>query len=350
MWLAILAVAVSASAVPARAQSNPIDDLLKLAMDAFNDFKYTRADSLARSVMTMNVNAAQRARAQMVIAAAAYPEDASAQRRPAALATLKQLVRTNFNLKLPQELTWAGLDSLVEEAKRTTYAFQLTAEQQQTAVGPAGTAKVHFRSNKPSFFRLVIAAKNGGSIAIVDSVSGSAEGDFSFKTMRDEKPIFSTGDYTITVTAFEPGGRGDTVTAQYGLKADAPALSFSTIPTKMDSTRLLKERTGRFGAKSILPAVIVGAAAFALSSGVQSEGKFATNKTSDSKGTAVGGLMFVSTILAGYMDRGRPIPANIAANKATGDAFQKSIVDAQAENRRRITDYRTILVFELEAR
>ena len=84
--------------------------------------------------------------------------------------------------------------------------------------------------------------------------------------------------------------------------------------------------------------------------GRKAQGNIQTKLGSDSKGAAVGGVLALSTILAGFADRGRPIPANIAANKAYGEAFKKSIVDAHAENRRRIAEYRTTLHIDLEAR
>ena len=347
--VALLALTMTGSV---RAQSNPIDDVLKLAVDAFNDFKYPTADTIARRVLTMqSATAAQRSRAQMVIAAAAYPEEAGAQRRGIALATLKQLLRTNYDARIPPELTWAGLDSLFDEAKRTTFALQVTAEPQQTAIGLEGTAKIHLKSNKRGLFRLVIASKGGGGVAVVDSLMSVPEGDITFKAMRDEKPIFTSGDYTITVTAFEPGGRGDTVTVQYALKADAPPISSVAVPAKMDSTKLLTIRTGRSGAKAILPALLVGGAAFALSSQVRGQGNIATSGPGpDGRGVGIGGLLAVTTIVAGFVDKGRPIPANIAANNAAGEAFQKSIADAHAENRRRVLEHKTVLTFDLESR
>jgi hypothetical protein len=335
----------------ARAQSNPIDDVIKLAIDAFNDFKYPTADTIARRVLAMqSATPAQRTRANLVIAAAAYPEEASAQRRSIALATLKQVLRTNYDAKLPPELTWAGLDSLFDEAKRTTFALQVTAEPTQTAIGVDGTAKIHVKSNKRGLFRVIIASKGGSGVAVVDSLMSVAEGDITFRAMRDERPIFVSGDYTMTVTAFEPGARGDTVTVQYTVKADAPPIVAVPIPSAMDSSKLLRVRSGKYGAKAILPALLVGGAAFAFGSQLRGEGNISTDVPAGSQGTMIGGALALTTIIAGFMDRGRPIPANIAANKAAGEAFQKSITDAQAENRRRIVEFKTVLTFDLESK
>jgi hypothetical protein len=351
-WIAkwLIAVALLIAPAFAHAQMNPIDDVLKLAFDAFNDFKYITADTTARKVLTMqSASPAQRARAQMIIAASAFPEEAAAQKRVVALAMLKQLLRTNYEARLPQELTWVGLDSLMEEARRTTFGVQVTGEAIQTAVGIDGAAKLHFKANKPGLFRMIITARTGNSVAVVDSLTGVAEGEISFKTMRDERPVFSTGDYNVMITAYEPGARGDTVTTQYTLKVDAPALAFVDVPAKMDSSKLLKERSGKYGAKAILPAIMVGGATFALSSVLHGEGALATGPA-DTKGVGVAGGLALVTILAGFADNGRLIPANIAANQAAGQAFEKSVADAQAENRRRITEHRTVLTFDMGAR
>src|SRR2546430_3558079 len=89
-----LALTLAAAPLPLRAQvqqqSSPIDDLLKRAADAFNDLNYARADSLARQVLNIGarITTPQRTRALLVIAAASYPEETSAQKRAVALQTL----------------------------------------------------------------------------------------------------------------------------------------------------------------------------------------------------------------------------------------------------------------------
>ena len=350
-----LPLILALSATPLRAQvqqsTSPIDDLLKRAGDAFNDLNYSRADSLAHQVLAIGgrITPAQRTRALLVIAAASYPEEQGAQRRAIALATLRQIIRTNLALKLPQELTWAGLDSLVEEAKRTTFGVEVGGEAEQVVVGPQGTARLHVRGSKPGSYQLTIMPVSGGSAAIVDSLPTVSNGEFTFSAMRSERPVFTSGDYAVIVTGIDASNH-DTVTVRYTARVDAPALEFASTAAKIDSSKLLPEHTKRFGVKSVFPGVLVGAAAFALASSVKAQGNIQTKLGSDSKGAAVGGVLALSTILAGFADRGRPIPANIAANKAYGEAFKKSIVDAHAENRRRIAEYRTTLHIDLEAR
>ena len=350
-----LPLAVALAATPLRAQvlqgTSPIDDLLKRAGDAFNDLNYGRADSLAHQVLAIGgkITPAQRTRALLVIAAASYPEEQSAQKRAVALATLKQIVRTNLALKLPQELTWAGLDSLVEEARRTTFGLEVGGEADQVVVGPAGTARLHVRGSKPGSYQLTIMPVTGGSAAIYDSLSAASSGEFTFSTMRAERPIFTSGDYAVIVTGVDASNH-DTVTVRYTARVDAPPLEFTSTTAKLDSSRLLPEHTKKFGVKGVVPGILVGAAAFALASSVKAQGNMQTKLAADSKGVAIGAMLALSTIGASFADKGRPIPANIAANKAYGEAFKKSVVDAQAENRRRIAEYRTTLHIDLEAR
>lgn len=354
-WIGVLPLALALAAAPLRGQvqqsGSPIDDLLKRAQDAFNDLNYTRADSLARQVLAIGarISPQQRTGALMVIAAAAFPEEVSSQRRAVALSTLKQLVRTNMNLRIPQELTWAGLDSLLDEARRTTFAMEVRSDSSQTAVGPQGMASLSVRGSRPGRYYLTIMPQAGGAAVVVDSTPTVMVGDFRFATMRAERPVFSTGEYAVIVTGVDSLGR-DSVTARYSAHVVAPPLEFVSIPARLDSSKLLRERTNKFGAQSIFPGILVGGAAFALASSLRGGGDIKTEVGADSKGVAVGGALALSTILVGYADHGRPIPANIAANKAYGEAFQKATTEALAENRKRIAEHTTTIRLDPEVR
>lgn len=354
LWALPLALMLAAMPVSAqvRQQASPIDDLLKRAMDAYNDLQYGRADSLARQVLAIGprITQGQRTQALMVVAAAAYPDEPSAQRRAVALSTLKQIVRTNLGLKLPQELTWPGLDSLVDEARRTTFGIEVSADTAQVVTGPQGVAHLNIRGSRPGRYQITIMPPDGSSATVVDSLPVTLNADFKFATMRNERPVFSTGQYAVIVTGVDAATH-DTVTLRYDARVVAPSLDFVSVSGKVDSTKLLRERTGRFGFKSILPAILVGGGAYALASSLRAEGdNIKTSVAADSKGVAVAGALAVSTILAGFMDRGRPIPANIAANKAYGEAVRKGAVDADAENRRRVAQYTTTFYFNPEVR
>lgn len=342
----VLAAAMAGGAGAQVQQGSVIDDLLKRAQDAYNDLNFLRADTLANQVLgsTGRISTAQRTRAMMIVAASAYPDDPSAQRRALALTTLRRLVAMNLDVAMPTELRWAGLDSVIDEAKRTAFGLAVTADTTQALVGPTGMGKVAVRSNRTGRFSMRIfqgTAGTGVPVA-VDSAIPGATAELRFAGMRNERPVFASGDYMIVVTGIDATGR-DTVTHRIGVRVEAPALEFVQVPTKMDSTKLLPVRSPRYGLKAILPALIAGGGAFALASVVRGDGDIKTEVKADSKGFAVAGAIIGGTIFAGMTDRGRPLPANVAANKASGEAFNKSIADANAENRRRVVEHRTTI-------
>lgn len=345
-----LALMLVAAPVGAQVQqSSVVDDLLKRAQDAYNDLNFLRADTLANQVLssTGRITASQRTKAMVIVAAAAYPDDPPAQRRNVALTMLRSLVRMNLDIEMPAELRWAGLDSLVDEAKRTSFGIAVAADTMQTLVGPQGMGRIAVRSNRSGRYTMRIT-QSGATVA-VDTASVGVTGELRFAGMQNEKPIFTTGDYQVTVTGIDASGR-DTVSVTRTMRVESAPIQFLTVATKMDSTKLLPVRSPKFGAKAILPAILAGGGAFALASVLRGDGKIATDVPGDSKGIAVGGAIAVGTILAGFADRGRPLPANVAANKAFGEAFNKSVADTHAENRRRIAEHRTTVRIEQEAR
>lgn len=346
-----LALVVAPLSAQVQQAASPIDDLIRRARDAFNDLNYPRADSLSRQVLQLgsSLSQAQRTGAMLVLVAAAYPEETGEQRRGVAMVTLRELIRTNMNLRMPQELSHPALDSLVDEARRTTFAMESSADSVQQGVGPGASARIAMRSSRPARFHLTIAPAAGGPAVVRDSTSYLMAGEIAFATMRQERPVFASGAYTVVITGVDSASR-DSVTARYTAQVEAPPLEFLEVPTRIDSTRLLPERTRRFGARSIFPALLVGGATFALSSVLRGEGGIATSVAADSRGVAAAGAMALTTMLAGFADRGRSLPANIAANRAYGEAFQKAIVDAQAENRRRVGAHTTAIRIQMGAR
>src|SRR6266550_4701043 len=165
-----VALAVLAAPFPARLSAQAqqgtsvMDDILARAENALNDLNYASAINFAKQVVDVGPRAtpAQRTRALLVIAAANYPEgEPTAQHRDIALATLKTLVQSNLDLTIPQAIRWAGLDSVLAEAKRTTFAIAMTAPAEQIVTGPGGVAEVKVRASRPAVFRLSVGPAGG---------------------------------------------------------------------------------------------------------------------------------------------------------------------------------------------
>ena len=347
--LPLVLVLAAASAGAQVQQSSVTEDLLRQAQNAYNDLNYPRADTLASQVLALTgrVSQAQRIRAMVIIAAAAYPDEPSAQRRARALQYLREVIKLALDVQVPQELRWVGFDSIVEEARRTSFGMAVTSDSVQALVGPQGMGKIAVRANRTGRFRMSVyqGATPAGVAIVTDSALPGQTAELRFAGMRSERPLFATGEYTVVITGVDASGR-DTLSSRLTMRVDAPALQFAQVPTALDSTKLLPIRSPRFGLKAIFPAIITGGAAYALAAVLRGEGDIATKVAADSKGVAIAGAISATTILAGMLDRGRPLPQNVAANKAFGESFAKSITDAQAENRRRVMEHRTTVRIE----
>lgn len=331
--------------------SSPIDDLLVKALQAFNDLNYLRADSIARQVLNAGARTTttQRTRALLVIAAAYFPEEVPAQKKAEAVAALKQIVRTDIDVKFPAELTWPGLDSLLADAKRTTFGVSVTADSSQVATGPTGVGEVRVRSNHPANFRLSIAPVGGGEPIATDSVAQVTSGALHFPTMRSERPIFTTGDYEILVTGADATS-SDTASTRYIAHITAPELTFAKIPVAIDSSRLKLERTSRYGPKGVIVGALVAGGIYGFSNVVRADTAVKRVVPADSKGMGVAAAAGAAIIIASFMDKGRQIPGAIVANQKLREDLGTSIRSTQAENANRIATYRTTIAIQTGVR
>ena len=351
-----LAVAVAPLSTPLRAQAQQgasvMDDILKQAENALNDLNYAGAQAFAKQVVDVGNKAtsAQRTRALLVIAAANYPEgEPTAQHRDVALATFKQLVQSNFDVTLPQTLRWAGLDSVLADAKRTTFGVAMNAAAEQIVTGPAGMAELKVRASRPAAFRLSVSPVGNATPIVTDSLSGTADGTLHFPTMRNERPLFTTGDYDVVLQATDPQS-GDTSSTRYIAHITAPELTFAKVPVTIDSSRIQAERTGRYGSKGVIVGALVGGGIFAFSNVVRADTMVKRLVPADSKGMGVAVGSAAAIILASYLDKGRQVPGAIAANEKLRTDLGASIRATEAENANRIATYRTTIAIQTGAR
>lgn len=343
--LALLGVALMIAPAISRGQvaqqgTSVIDDLLTRAQNSINDLQYAQAISFARQVLDLGdrVPSDKQERAMFIVAAANYPEgEPAAQNRAVALATFRQMVRNNLDLTIPQVLRWAGLDSVLAEAKRTTFGLAAGAAPQQEGVGPSGAIEFTARASRASNFSVSISGPN--TIRISDT-TGADQVTLRLPTMRNDRPLFASGEYQITVQAVDRQ-TGDTASMKYVATVTAPPLTFATVPVALDSSRILAERTGKFGWKGIIVGGLVAGGIYGLSNMVHADTTLQSRVGADTKGTGVAAAAGVAVILASFADRGRPIPSAITANRRLHDDFAASIRNAQAENANRIATHKT---------
>lgn len=342
----LIAAGAGAQVQQSVVQTSPIEDLLRQSQNAFNDLQYLKADSFATQVLALQrISGSQRIRALMIRAASYFPEEASAQKRPLALAALREVVRSNIDATLPQDLTWPGLDSLLGEAKRTTFGAAISTDPEQTAVGPNGMGELRVRANRPALFRLVISPAGSDQTVASGMTDSVSSGVIRFATMRDSKPIFTTGEYDIAMIAIDLTG-ADTSIVRTTARITAPELKYDPVPMIIDSSRFVKERSGQFGWRGIIVGALASGGVYGLSNVLRGDSTIKNKVPADSKGIAAAGAIGVAVLAASFLDPGRPLPSAIATNRRVRDDFAKSIKDAQATNANRLAAYKVTIAIQ----
>jgi hypothetical protein len=317
------------------------DLLLKQAQTALDAFDRPNAERFARQILEQMTTStlAQKQKARVILANVYYPEEAPTERKRAeALAVLKAAVRDNFELTIDRTLTWSGIDSILVEAKATTFGLAVGMNPQQEAVGPEGVFEISARASRASRFTVSIAGQQR-SMTVADS-SGGTEATLKIPAMRDQRPLFETGTYDVTITAIDKA-TGDTVTSRMTANVTAPALTFITVPVAMDSTKFLAERTKRYGWKGIIVGGLVAGSIYGFSNTLFADTTLKSKVGPDAKGTGIAALAGITVIAASFLDKGRPVPSAMARNQRMRDDFATSIRAAQAENASRIANYKT---------
>jgi hypothetical protein len=258
------------------------------------------------------------------------------------------MVRSRFDLTIPQTLRWAGLDSILAEAKATTFGLAASpASAQQDAVGPGGHIDFTARANRPATFRLTVTGP--ATPTVIEDTAGGTQATLQLPTMRNDRPIFSTGEYQVVLIATDKA-TGDTVSTRFVANVSVPELTFATVPATFDSSKLVPERTKRYGWKGIVVGGLVAGSIFSFSSAMHADTTLKAKVGADSKGAGIAALAGATVILASYLDKGRSIPSAIAANQQKRQDFAASIRAAQAENVNRIATHKTTFVITSGAR
>jgi hypothetical protein len=120
--LALAGALALAPAAHAQTQAgSPVNDALAKAKNALNDLRYREADSLARAALAFGnlLNRDEQLSAVQIRVAALYPEDVVDQKLDTAMVLIRQMISLGTRA-MPRDITWAGLDSLVARAVRSS--------------------------------------------------------------------------------------------------------------------------------------------------------------------------------------------------------------------------------------
>lgn len=342
--LATCAAAV-AMALPAGAQSvpvsgEPVDDLILRVIADLSDLRYADAIARGREVMgyarTM-MSPEQASLLHAVIAAAFYPEDAPIQQPDSAITELVAAVRVKPDVALPVEISWPGLDSLLEVARSRSFAVVVQADSARVLIGPEARGGLMVQSSRPARFTLRTGLLGASSSVLqASSAEPALASVLMFRALDGSNVLLAPGEYTATVTAVD--ARGDTVRVQRRMLVEGEPL-LVVAPPVFDESRLLPERRrGSLTARAVVSAVL-GGAAFAVMS-FRKDGDFDDEFRPTASAATLGLGVFAVGVGTHWLGRGRRDTEAIAANARLRDEHRRAVDAAAAETEARRQGYR----------
>jgi len=332
------------AAAPAVAQErSAIEELIGGAHRALNDLQYARADSIARSLLAMGsrATAQQRIEGLQLVAAALYPEERAAQRPDSARRYLEELVRATPDAEIPLAISWPGLDSMLTSVRATTFAVWATPAASYELEGADAEARIEVGAARPAWFRLTATAIGDGSSIVLDSAGPARSATLRIPALEDEHPALPWGQYRLQVLGVD-SLTGEPMEIIYHATVETPPLLLHRIPAAPDSSQFLPVRAPRRPFANMAVGVALGAAtALVVTSFGGSDAVSTTAGTGPAYGVAAG--MTIGALVGAFVDRGRPLPDNIAHNAAVQAAFDERIRGLREENTRRRAEYRATI-------
>lgn len=330
-------------------QRSPIAELLRQASNALNDLNYGRADSIARGVLALGerVSREERIEALQIVVAALYPEERAAQKVEAARGYMKQLVRAAPDRDLPRAISWPGLDTLLAQSRRTTFAV-IARPQKDNVATAAAPATIPILATRPGRFTLV-AERSGGAPIRLDSLPTATSGAVSIRALNGDVASLPSGMYVLRLTAID-ATTPDTIVLRFGATVLAPPLTLAAVPTALDSSTLRPEVAAPARGRNIAIGVGLGAVTAAIANLFRADEPVKSGVSSDSRAYMVGGGLAIGGLIGAFVDKGAPQPQNVAYNAQQRALFAQRVRDLQSQNDQKKAGYRVTITMETEPR
>jgi hypothetical protein len=343
---ALLGVLMSGSAM---AQGvSPVRDLLSASRNALNDLRFEESVTLSRAVLELpGVRRAERIQALQLLAGALYPEVDDARMPDSAMAVLRSLVRIAPSATIPREVTWPGLDELLREAREWTFGMSVLPPDVELALGLDETAALDVAVSRPARVRLHALPDDGGVPIPLDSAQTGDRGLLRFRLWTDRAPVLHSGSYRLVVTGVDTG-LNDSIMIAFEATVESPPLELVAPLVPFDSTQLLPEVTPIRRTRGIISGAVVAIGSM-LAGSIAYGGNLSPDAPRDGRALSVGLMMGIGAG-AGvwFLDKGKSIPANIAANRDKHRAYADELLLRAAENERRRAAYRARITINTE--
>lgn len=338
-FVRLIAVALFVPALAA-AQDRTLDARVESVVNAVANLQNAEAIQLGTSLLASNpaLSEAQELRLRTAIAAAYYPDEEAGQQADAAVLQLSAILTRIPDARLPIELRWAGLDSLLEVARSRTFAVRLSYDEEQVLVGPDARGSVSLVATRPAQFHLSITPVGNTAAMPQDSTAtADTRATLRFRALDGRRPLLAPGGYRMVVTARE-AGQPPRVVASRDVQVAGSALVLIAPPTYQDPTAGVKTR------RRFWPSMGVGALAGVAVGALAALGAQAQGEAEDEDVQAGIGNLALGTALVTGTIVWRPWRNSAAhLNREALERHRRAVDAADTENQRRVENYRVEL-------
>ncbi len=341
--LSLLLIVAHSAPLIAQQQSAMVD-LVRRAHNALNDLDYANAESIGRGLLALGDDATQSDQllAYQLLAAALYPEETFAQRPDSAANYLRMLIQIQPDAEMPRDISWPGLDSLLDVARREIFAVSAYPVPQTIVAGTDAAELITVKATRPTRFTFRLESVATGESVVIDSIGPTTVGAFRMRAVKNNELRLPSGHYGLFVTATDTK-TGRSVETPFDVEVDAPPLQLIPVPTALDSTKLLPEETKVQRGKNVLIGVGLGAATALAANAFRGSGPV-SQASGDSRAYVIAGGITLGAVAGAFIDRSKPLPRNIAHNAKLRADFAQNVRDAQDENARRLTNFNVTIV------
>jgi hypothetical protein len=331
-FLAACATACVAAAWPGALRAQAADELLAQGIRAYQGLEYDAAAGLLRRSLALGgerpLGDVDRTRAHMYLGAT----EIFRGRRDSALASFRRLVLVDPRYRSDQLVFPPEVTNTFDAVRRAVPAVTIAATEAEVALGDS-LYPVRLYASTFHEIQALVTTDEGRLVRqlyigpIADSLVVRWDGLDSAGT----RP--ARGRVNLVVVSRNAQGQ-PLRRVQLALETSARVSDSVPHPKAPTSAQLLPERQPAGAAwRALLGGVVAGTAAAVLPNVVTGEG------TGTRVRFVVAGTLGITGIVGFVTQRpGRPLPRNVAANRAVRDAWQRQVQAVIEENTRRATD------------
>ena len=346
----LLSIVISADGLAQTAPSttsSPVSDMIERAKDDLNNLRYREARNGIREVLELGkLRRGQEVAALEVASAAFYPEEQSARIPDSANVYLRRLARLRPIEPLPSDLAFPALDSQLVVARRAVFGAGIRPPLEITLTGPESRPAIDVAATRAARWQLYMVSRQGGAAVLLDTLGVSTSGKLSLRAHNGKDPIIPPGSYELRVLSISSADP-DTIVLRVDAVAAGSVPTLSDLPTPLDRTKFLPERSKKARTAGIVGALAGGGVTWALANSLRPSGAL-KDDAADGRGTGVAIGISLGALVAGMLDRGRPLPANIKANAELRSDYIRRVGDATETNRKRVAEYKLAITINPE--